>query len=638
MAKKSTTKSSPLIHNGRLLIAIGLVTLILGAISVGYYLKVWESLPFVSQKIEVTRPKADMSRARQMTVDPASDSVVTIVNREGVRISLQIPKGALKEKTLVKLIPFYKDKNASSPTSGVIVGPAKLNFLKPVTLAFNFSESVDKNSAGGNVQKELRITNTSQVLQVDSEATSLTPTLIARGIESKNYLPARILTGGAYVFDTTGKHQEEYAQAALKVKNAHSLIVMESATVLLTKGKSLSKAELAKTKNAIAKILSKESPPPYELFAALALDQKLNKKISFIPQAYAYETGQGYFEAVCKEEGLSASDYLGFAKGAQLMGYDSIGENCIQKAKNVVAEETKKILANQNADLKTVILALQDVQIVGLDEETQLDEALIKKAQEVAEKEGATTLDDPNATAVDAAKALQRMEGLGIEDGEVHDALQKKVKDAANLDQYDNLEPPDDGDGSSGGDDDGITLPDDYGDGGTFDEEEILSDAVWSVVGVELLKAMGFEELDEASLKKKFDEMADATIELGNVAYTMCVELEGDNCEDIKHELSKVEPAREEGYRVAEDIGEVQSRDYETPEYTEETGAEYLNGLYVEDLTPTPAEDGTSEYEYDPNADTVEEGDSANYEQSSDAETTDNPVYESSMESSEEEN
>jgi len=82
----------------------------------------------------------------------------------------------------------------------------------------------------------------------------------------------------------------------------------------------------------------------------------------------------------------------------------------------------------------------------------------------------------------------------------------------------------------------------------------------------------------------------------------------------------------------------VQSRDYETPEYTEETGAEYLNGLYVEDLTPTPAEDGTSEYEYDPNADTVEEGDSANYEQSSDAETTDNPVYESSMESSEEEN
>ena len=116
MAKKSTTKSSPLIHNGRLLIAIGLVTLILGAISVGYYLKVWENLPFVSQKIEVTRPKADMSRARQMTVDPASDSVVTIVNREGVRISLQIPKGALKEKTLVKLIPFYKDKNASTYT------------------------------------------------------------------------------------------------------------------------------------------------------------------------------------------------------------------------------------------------------------------------------------------------------------------------------------------------------------------------------------------------------------------------------------------------------------------------------------------------------------------------------------------
>ncbi len=641
MAKKTNFKSPRNAHVGKLIIALAIVTLILGAISAAYYVNFWEKIPFISQKIQVTRPKADMSRARQMTIDPSKDSVVTIVNREGVRISLQIPKNALKEKTLVKLIPFYKDKNTSNPTSGVIVSPAKLNFAKPVTLAFNFSESQEKNGVDVDVEKDLHITSASQVLQIDSEATTLTPNLIARGLESKNYLPARILTGGAYVFDTTGKHQADYARLALKSNNAHSLIVMESATVLLSKGEALKKSDLAKAKNAIAKILSKKSPPPYELFAALAIDQKLNKKVSLIPQAYAYETGQGYFEAVCKEEGLSASDYLGFAKGAQLMGYDSIGENCIQKAKNLVAEEAKKILANPNSDLKTVILALQDIQIVGLDDDSQLDEALIEQAQKITEKEGAETLDDPNATAIDAAKALQKMEGMGIEDGEVHNALQKKVKDAVNLDQYDNMEAPED-EATSGPDDDPIALPDDYGDGGTFDEEQILSNAVWSVVGVELLKVMGFEELDEASLKKRFDEMADATIELGNAAYTMCVELGGDNCEDIQHELDKVEPARQEGYRVAEDIGEVQSRDYEVPEYTEESGEEYLDGLYVGELTPTPEEDGQYEYEYggdssyDATDETYEEYDSS-YDSSAE-ETTDQSYNEENNDNSYEEN
>ena len=168
---------------------------------------------------------------------------------------------------------------------------------------------------------------------------------------------------------------------------------------------------------------------------------------------------------------------------------------------------------------------------------------------------------------------MQKLEALGVEEGPTHDSLSKKVKEVT--DKFD--EP----------------IDDPYDVEPTVVEEEVLDNAVMSAFGVAMLQAFGFKELDEESLKKRFDEMAEGTKALHEAAYAMCAEF-GD--EDCLSKLSEVKPmiaeAEREGYRVAEQIGSIQSRDYEDPEYLEENGEVTL---YFEP-SPTPGtEDQNSE-------------------------------------------
>ena len=551
------------------IIVLGLI------IGLAFFFKPWKALPFIgTQKpLTVIKPDLDFARARQLTIDPSRDTVMQIVTRENVRVTLEVPKGALNEKTLVKMIPFYYDKKATSPTAGVLLSPGKLRFSRPVTLSFNLTDSSFRNHAPKNIKSmTLRSTGTAQVLEIDAKATSYTPALIARGLETETYLPARILTGGAYVFSLDGDNQTQIATVALAVTSMPSLTVIEAATSLLFNNKSLSPDELTKAKNAVTKILSKKQPPALELYAALVLQKKIkNPRFSFIKQAYAYETGQGFYEATCRREGLGVEEYLGLAQAAQLMGYDSIGENCLRKAKNIIADDTKKILSNPNSDVKTIMIALQNVQLIGLDDDTNLDEQLTEKAKEVAVKDASKVAQDPNSTAVDAAKQLQRLEALGVESGPTYESLQNTLK--TSTEKYD--EP----------------IDDPYDVEPTIDNEEILYNAAMSTLGVELLKAFGFEELDQESLKKKFDEMISQTSELNEAVYAMCLEMGGDDC-DSKHSEAEgmIREAEAESYRVENEIGNLQSRPDEDPEYLENSGDVSL--YFEEEATPTPEESG----------------------------------------------
>jgi hypothetical protein len=564
-----------------MLIKLGAVAIVIALIAGAlFFWKPWQkvNLPFINseskKEISIVKPKPDLGRARQLIIDPSKDSVMQIMTQENVRVTLEIPKGALKEKTTIKLIPFYPDKNAQAPTQGVIVSPASLSFSEPVTLSFNFAESSVKNKAPKNIKTiSIRTSGTSQVMQIDSNATSLTPALVARGVETENYLPARILTGGAYVFSLDGNLKSEVSKKALNAEKVNTLTIIESATALLFTNQKLSNDELHKSKKAVAKILSQKSPPPLELFAALVLQKKIkDNSFAWIPEAFAYETGEGFYQAACKTEGLSVEQYLGYAQSAQLLGHDGIGESCLNKAKNVVAEQAKKVLANPESDIKSLLIALQDVQILGMDDETNLDEQLMEKAKEKVVEEAKKVSDNPNSSATEAAIALQKMQALGVDEGPTHDALSQKVTEA--VEKYE--EPKEDP----------------YDVEPTIDEEEILENAAMSALGIAMLQAFGFDQLDEESLKKKVDELSEGTKALHEAAYIMCAEL-GD--EDCMSKLSDLEPqiaeAEREGYRVAEQIGELQSREYEDPEYLEENGDVTL---YFEP-SPTPGTQG--EYE-----------------------------------------
>jgi hypothetical protein len=558
-----------------LLIVIAIVIL------VGIGVAIWQPWNLFStnpttQKLSIVKPKPDLARARQLTIDPSVNTVMQIVNRENVRITLEVPKGALKDKTVVKMIPFYYDKNAKSPTAGVIVSPGNLSFTRPVTLSFNFAESELKNTAPKNLKSmTFRATGMSQVLQIDKDATALIPTLIARGIETEKYLPARILGGGAYVFSLDGKYQAEIAQRSLSMKNMNTLTTMEAAAALLYTDQKLSSEALNKTKASVAKILAKKDPPPFEMFAALVLQKKIKEsKLSLIRKAYAFETSEGYFQAACKTEGLSVEEYLGYAQTAQLLGHENIGDSCIQKAKNKIAEEAEKVVNNPNSSIKELMIALKNLQIVGLDEDTNLDERIVEKAKEKAVEEARKVAENPESSPIDAAKELQKLEALGVEEGPTYDKLQDQVKKAT--EKYD--EPVDD--------------PTDVE--ATIVEEEILDSAIMSAIGIAFAKAMGIDQLDEESMKKKFDQLAEGARALNEAAYIMCVEFGGQDCDSTKSQMeSEIRKAEDDGYRAAEELGSVQSREYEEPEYLDENGDVQI--YFEEELTPTPDENAVSE-------------------------------------------
>lgn len=620
-SKKITTRRSTRPQRGRIsekLIIVLVVVLLLLGVGIWFF-KPWQyfSRAFVdnSSPVVVVKPHMDMGRARQMTIYPDKDNIMQIVTQEKVRVTLEVPKGAIKEKTVVQLIPFYNDAKSKAPTSGVIVGPAAINFDEPVTLSFNFSESKYKNQAPKTVlEKKLRTTGLSQVMQVDAKATSLTPTLIAREIETETYLPARILTGGAYVFSLDGSHQIQNARKALDTEGMHTLVVMESSTVLLFNNQQLSEEELKKTKAAVAKILSKKTPPAFEYYAALVLQKKIkNPTFSLIPKVYAYDTPEGFFQVACKEDTGTVEDYIGFAKVAQLMGNETIGKSCLDKAKNKVTEETKKILAG-NPDLKTVMVALKDVQFLGLDDETNLDEQLVEKAKEVATEAAKKVANDPNSSAVDAAIQMQQMEAVGADSGPTYDALKQRMNDV--LDQQDKAvdqasEDYQRDEAKREADIDRLTkeaekkekeMEDAYKDD-SIDDEEILYSQAMSALGIGLLQAFGFEELDKDSLKKKFDEMESQTREMLSGMHEWCAEMQAEGYDDGDCEAAAtkadglLKEAEDLSYRVENEIGDIQSRDYEEPDYLQNNG-EY-EFYFDEDLTPTP-EEGSDVEEYAP--------------------------------------
>jgi L-ribulose-5-phosphate 3-epimerase UlaE len=105
-----------------------------------------------------------------------------------------------------------------------------------------------------------------------------------------------------------------------------------------------------------------------------------------------------------------------------------------------------------------------------------------------------------------------------------------------------------------------------------------------SALGVAMLKAFGWDELDEESVKRKLDEMAEGAELMKEAATAMCAELGDQECLGKIHQTDgMIEQARQDGYRAASDLGNLQSQEYEEPEYKDEQGEVEL---YFE---PTPS-------------------------------------------------
>lgn len=389
-AEKKTHKKLPL--KLPVLLAIAAVVIIAGIGGLLLYLHPWQNngtsqSPY-KKSVLVNNDKKDLSRTKVITIDPLKEQQINIYTDKKVRISLDIPKGVFKETHRVIISP-YITTDPANPVK-ILIYPQKLAFRKPVTVTFDLSRSTLRSSAPEYVGSTGRVTGSSQLLFTDKISENPTPTLISRSTETSRVVTARILGTGLYSLTTDGKSKSEYAHTALKSKNSDVLTILESASAIVFNNEQLSSNENKVVVIAVNKIKDKKGVSPYDKYAAFALDQKLSSKkvgFSMVGKAYAAINSDQFRDLLrfsCGKESESAQSLAVTANTAKLMGFGDVEKKCMDHARTLTAEKSKKLLQS-NPTKEQLLEQIRENQSFELPKSTS--DPLQAKVDEFVKKE-----------------------------------------------------------------------------------------------------------------------------------------------------------------------------------------------------------------------------------------------------------
>lgn len=591
----------------------------------------------------------DVLRSRGLDITKEKGGTIVAYSEGKVVASLDIPAGAVQSPVRIALVPLKHNNDVT----GVAILPATVAFKKPVTLTFDISRTTKTGDAPAVVQPEQsRITGKTQVLRYDSTTNKSSPSLIIRSNETSRLVPARILSGGTYVFTTDGSDQIEKSRSVFAEPKTSTLVVIEAASVLIGNNIPLSPEQTERVRKSVNKILGNKNVSPYEFFSASALEQQLDpaRQSFLIGSVYAQSAAEGYLEYRCKDRSLSIEEYLAAASTAQLIGLDSVGDECLTAAKNRVADEARKVLGNSgaspeeiirmmgrcqmfgldslsnsleeklrdtvkqraddvlkdpNASIEDILKAMQDTQVSGGD-----DTELSQKIEQVSRQEAQQTLNDPNATFDQVIRAIQEAQAFGHEDvasslqqrantmlnrsseqildnpnatsTELTHALAQAVKEGKDMayrnqirdrlkeaeqreaDERKNEPTPTPGDGQV--------------------DEELLVGFDSNVIWLELARGLGIIDcFSEACLKEGTDRLVQHGQELNAQTAAMCAEAPAafaalgvpmppelrQDCNKVEsgEVLRELEHARDKAFEEAEEIGDIQSQDFEEEDF-----------------------------------------------------------------------
>jgi hypothetical protein len=252
----------------------------------------------------------------QKSIDSAGGSI-SVSDKNKNQYTLIIPAGALDSTTTIQLVPVKQDASVRSLDFGIVVGPAKLSFTKPVTLTVDHTKS----SAGA------------AVYNYSPEKKQLIPQAVNRLTESDSVVPIRIASGGAYLVSFNSTRREALSRLALSKTTTETLSILEAASFLLASGKQLSQDEKKITRNAMETVLTDPLSAPPELFSVLALESFFEQRnTTFLPEFYLTK-------ACSDDSNYSSDEYLAAAAIASLNQLQSLKSVCEIKARAALAAQ-----------------------------------------------------------------------------------------------------------------------------------------------------------------------------------------------------------------------------------------------------------------------------------------------------------
>lgn len=549
-------------------------------------------------------PHFDLAHAVVAKINPQQDTLVQVIDIHNVIITLEIPKGALPTQT-IRAIPYLYDPKIDSPGLQITSDTGPLSLKIPLTLSFDLSRSSLINNAPKTVNTALvRTTGKSQVLLMNEKTSLATPMLVIRSSETGKFVAARIISAGNYMLTLDGKNQITNARKALDATETNSLVVLESASTLLFNNKKLSSVERKRVTITVEQILANQNVSPIEYFAASALQKQILQKTSLnfsIRQAYAAESSQGYLEYKCKLRNLGIQEYLSAAKTADLLGYAGIKDACLTAATNLVVKNSKAVLNDRFATVQEVLSAARDADLFGLED---LSAPLKEKAKHLVDLQAQDVLNNADVSSpAEIARALAKEQALG-NDTRTAQQLESKLEDVAKNGTVPPAEKVDPNDLAGPKD---IVPPE-------FDQ---------AIIGLEMAKAFGLESFDSQGIRnltQKYEaygeEAKKFSVALCDVLHTSEFQQElqvlsegagsemgslsqqvNENCNNVGGKMDDlIRELHTKGEEAADEVGSVQSQDYQTPDYSpqDQPSLDTIEQDNVDlqmDISETPAPD-----------------------------------------------
>lgn len=356
------------IHRGRRgVIAILLAVVVLGVV-------VWSIQQgfltnFLGEKISsaltIEAPVPATSKAKTTRITAAEGGIMRVVDEAGVVITLDIPKGALTNDTNITLTPTTP--NNASLHYGVKIEPENTTFNSPVTLSFNWHLS-------NKFQETTPYTERPFVVRYLPETESTEIVAPHRAIAVRNFMPALVTNGGWYGVSDVASLMVNAAEQSL-VTERDTLSMLEAGLVLSAES-TLSKKSITKLEGVMDSVFTQKEPNLHELHSATLLEETLNKKVSFVPRAYAYGLFDGYLQFRCNYADTRYEDALIAMKIAMEQGYADVALTCKKRAEKLLIERAQKVDSEGNRPVIDAIEVVQQMQLLGLDDDGGVGERL----------------------------------------------------------------------------------------------------------------------------------------------------------------------------------------------------------------------------------------------------------------------
>lgn len=359
---KRQVRRSPKLSAGKVkkkvILFTGIAVLLLGIVFLQPWKFVGQQITTLSQGQPVTMPKPESKQAKSVTLEPDEAKTVFLKTEKGATISIYFPSGSVGRKMPLSIA-------VAEDETGVILRPEGTKFLRPVSITFDLTDTSQRSDAPDKIDNDKpRTTGKTHLYSVDSKG-NVTPTLIARGMETSVLVSGRTLFTGAYVLRTDDKSAEKYAKATLDNPESYFFSVLESAATLFGSSQPLTESQRANAKKAVDKVLTKKSAPMFELYAAMVVNKALEgNNMSFVGLAYAESDLEAQLRKTCSEDTHAIETYINAELLAKLQGFNEIAQLCRQTGDKVLRINAQRLFNNTNASFEEVMVMIGQVKSI----------------------------------------------------------------------------------------------------------------------------------------------------------------------------------------------------------------------------------------------------------------------------------